>query len=117
MKFIKEFILIMLLFFYVNNQVPSGEAINSCGIKNYTAPSSKDHCKEAGEICCYVSLTKSDGTFKRFCASTPSMIDRADVEEEINSYTGYTLETLECNNSKYIKYISISILLMFFILF
>ncbi len=55
MKVIKAFILI-IFFIYVNDQVPTGKALNSCGQKkDYTPPDKKEDCSDnTGEICCFV---------------------------------------------------------------
>ena len=113
-------LILFLLFFFVNNQVPDNFAINSCGkITNYTQPSKKDDCADnTGEICCYVYLkSKSSDKVKKFCASAPVKITKDDIENKIENYTNYTLEELECLNSKYIKNIFGTVILLFFILF
>ena len=105
MKVINQFIL-FLLFFFVNNQVPDNYAINSCGkITNYTQPVKKDDCVDnTGEICCYVYLkSKTSDKVKKFCASAPVKITKDDIVGKIENFTNYTLEELECLNSKYLK--------------
>ena len=117
MKVIEAFILI-ILFIYVNDQVPNGKALNSCGKnKDYTPPDKKEDCSDnIGEICCFVELThKQDSTIKKFCAVAPSKIEKSDIEEKISEYTDYTLTQLECLNSKYIQIGPLFLLL--FILF
>ena len=111
-----EGVIFALLLILVNNQVPSGNAINSCGKKGYTQPTSSDDCVENGEICCFVKLTIDSTNSKAFCASSPSRISKNDIIKEIEDYTGYKLEAFECNNSKYIKNIIGSLLLVLFIL-
>ena len=108
-------VIFSLFLILVNNQVPSGKSINSCGLKGYGTPTA-DQCKEEGEICCYIYLKKGTEE-KKFCASSPSKITRQDIKKEIEEYTGYTLEQITCNNSKYIKNILVSLLLALFILF
>ena len=117
MKVIKVFILI-IFFIYVNDQVPTGKALNSCGQKkDYTPPTKKDDCSDnTGEICCFVELKhKQDSSFKTFCAVAPSKIEKSDIEEKISEYTDYNLTQLECLNSKYIQIGPLFLLL--FILF
>ena len=119
MKAIKIFILIFF-FIYVNNQVPSGSALNSCGKKlDYSPPTKKEDCVDdiKGEICCYVELTsKNDASkIKSFCAVAPSKIEKDDIAQKIEDYTDYRLSDLSCMNSKYIK--NGSLFLLFFILF
>ena len=118
MKAIEGVILVLLLIL-VNNQVPSSQSINSCGKNGYEPPNSANDCIEDGEICCFVSLTKEGSTTesKRFCASSPSRISKQDIRKEILEYTGYELAELNCNNSKYIKNIIGSLLLVLFILY
>ena len=116
-----EKVIFALLLILSKSQVPSGKSINSCGKKTYEPPDSSDDCVEDGEICCYVYLTKkisdTQTEEKSFCASSPSRISEQDIKEEIQEYTGYTLAKLTCNNSKYIKNIIGSLLLVLFILF
>ena len=115
-----EGVIFILLLILVNNQVPTDKSVNSCGIKGYTPPTTASQCSEEGEICCYVYLTKTSGTAteeKRFCASSPSKISKQDIKKEIEEYTGYELKELSCNNSKYIKNIIGSLLLVLFILY
>ena len=119
MKAIEGVILVLLLIL-VNNQVPSSQSINSCGNKGYAPPNSANDCVEDGEICCFVSLTKTTGSTtesKKFCASSPSRISKQDIRKEILEYTGYELAELNCNNSKYIKNIIGSLLLVLFIFY
>ena len=117
MKVIKAFILI-IFFIYVNDQVPTGKALNSCGQKkDYTPPDKKEDCSDnTGEICCFVELKhKQLSTIKTFCAVAPSKIEKSDIEEKISEYTDYNLTDLVCLNSKYIKIGPLFLLL--FILF
>ena len=118
MKAIKIFILIFF-FIYVNNQVPSDKALNSCGkIKDYTPPSKEDCVDDIkGEICCFVHLIhkNDEGKEKRFCAVAPSKIEQDDIGQKIEDYTDYKLKEISCMNSKYIK--NGSLFLLFFILF
>ena len=116
MKLMKEFIFLIILFVYINNQVPGDKAINSCGDIGYEMPGNSANCKGNNEYCCFVRLkAKNSNTEKKFCATAPSKIEKADIENDINSLTDYTLEELICNNS---KYLAIQILyLLIFILF
>ena len=109
-------VIFSLFLILVNNQVPSDKSINSCGFRGYDSPSSAEQCKEEGEVCCYIYLKKGTDE-KKFCASSPSRITKQDIKEEIEEYTGYTLEQITCNNSKYIKNILVSLLLALFIIF
>ena len=115
MNVINEFTLILLLIF-VNNQVPSNNVINSCGKIGYDKPTKASDCVEDGEYCCFVVL-KKDSTTKEFCATAPSKITKADIEEDIKKYTDYSLEKLDCNNSKFINNFNFIIFLSVFILF
>ena len=116
MNALKGVILIFVLIF-VNNQVPSNYSINSCGVVGYQMPNKSIDCVQENEYCCYVVLKKKESTYeKKFCATAPSKITKQDIEDDIKQYTDYTLETLECNNSKYIN-IFIGLLLLLFIFF
>lgn len=114
MKIIKQFIFIILIF-YVNNQVPYNYSINSCGkIVGYGMPNSFDDCRDPPEFCCFVHLvnSKNNSDFKKFCAIAPSKIEKSDIEEDIESYTGYILEELKCN-AKFLNFEIILLLIIF----
>ena len=116
MKLIKNCFLV-ILFFYVKNQVPQDRAINSCGSIGYKMPTDKNECIQPNEFCCFVHLQSKTNSsqVKRFCASAPNKILQSDVEYEIYQYTDYELVELSCNFS---KILSIDILfLLLFILF
>ena len=115
MNVINEFILLFLLIF-VNNQVPSKKAINSCGIVGYKEPEKESDCVEDGEYCCYVVLAKGSDN-KSFCATAPSKITKEDIAEDIKRYTDYTLEQFVCNNSKFINIFNFILFLSLFIVF
>ena len=113
MKVIKHLILIYSIVF-INNQVPSNYAVNSCGKISNQPPEKADECKEEGEICCFVHLKReSDNKEKKFCAHAPSKIKAEEVSEDIKSYINYDIIELTCNNSDKIKNIFISLLLLF----
>ena len=115
MKIIKQFILIILII-YVINQVPRNKSINSCGKIGYEMPQNSDECKDPPEYCCYVHLvnTSDPSDYKKFCAIAPSKIEKADIDSDIKSYTGYELVELKCNS----KFLNMEIiLLLIFILF
>ena len=111
MKVINNLILIYSIVF-INNQVPSNFAVNSCGKISNIRPETANECIEEGEICCFVHL-KRDSKEKKFCALAPSKIQKDEVSNEIKSYTNYDLIELTCNNSDKIKNIFISLLLLF----
>ena len=102
MKLIKQLIFLIILFIYINSQVPKDKAINSCGtVIGYAMPDNASQCKGNNEYCCFVRLRKDDDE-KRFCATAPSKIEKSDTENDINSLTDYTLLELTCNNSKFL---------------
>ena len=106
MKIITQFILIILIF-YVINQVPHYKSINSCGKIGYDMPESFEDCKDPPEYCCFVHLVNSNNSdFKKFCSITPSKIEKSDIEKDINSYTGYELVDLKC----YAKFLNLEII-------
>ena len=116
MKVIEHLILIYSIVF-INNQVPSNFAVNSCGKISNNPPENANECIEEGEICCFVHLKReSDSKEKKFCAHAPSKIKKEEVSEEIKSYTSYDIIELTCNNSDKIKNIFISLLLLLFLL-
>ena len=93
--------------------------LNTCGITDYSQPSSADQCKEDGQMCCYVHLTKADNTPTdiKFCVNSPSEIDKEDVKSEIKEYTGFTLVEIKCNESQFLYNSMIASLMIIFILF
>ena len=94
----------------------SPQVINTCGNILGRQPSSADKCIEEGEICCYVSLLTPDNQPIKFCVSSPSDIEKEDVEGKIKEYTGFTLVDIHCNRGSYISNY-FSSLLFIFILF
>ena len=90
--------------------------LNTCGINDYSKPTSPDQCKEDGQMCCYVKIVK-DSTETAFCVNSPSEIEKEDVESEIKEYTGYTLEEIKCNKSKFLYNSMIALIMIIFILF
>ena len=113
MKIIKGFILIFL-FIYIQNQVPEGSVINSCGKLGYEMPKDNSECKEKNEYCCFVHLQNNKNTSqsKKFCATAPNNIRKDDIEKEIYTYTDYDLVELTCNNSQFL-YFNMFFLLIF----
>jgi hypothetical protein len=111
MKVINNLILIYSIVF-INNQVPSNFAVNSCGKISNIRPETANECIEEGEICCFVHLER-DSKEKKFCAHAPSKIEKDEIKNEIKSYTNYDLIELTCNNADKINNIFISLLLLF----
>ena len=63
-----------------------------------------NECKEDGEICCYVEVRDPENNNQklRFCVSSPSHLVKDDIKDEVKLYTGYILDDLKCNKSKYL---------------
>ena len=104
MKFFNEAILLFLFLFSKINCAPA-KVLNTCGVIGYDQPANADKCKESGKICCYVEISKTEGgttTTTKFCVSSPSDIEKDDVEKEIKEYTGFTLEALKCNKGEFL---------------
>ena len=109
---------IFLLSFLLSNiNFVDGNVLNTCGIFGYNEPTSAEQCKEDGQMCCYVHLKKEDGTPVKFCVNSPSEIEKGDVESEIKEYTGFTLEEIKCNKSRFLYNSMIASLMIIFILF
>ena len=110
---------IFLLSFLLSNINCQDKVLNTCGITNYNQPSSADQCKEDGQMCCYVHLTKADNTPPdiKFCVNSPSEIEKDDVKSEIKEYTGFTLVEIKCNESQFLHNSMIASLMIIFILF
>ena len=90
-------ILLIYFFAYVNTSVPPGKTVNGCGKMGYEEPQKTEDCKDDYEICCYISLKIDEGS-KRFCFPAPEKMELDDVKEEIETYTGYEVESLKCND-------------------
>ena len=112
------FLLFFLVLEYQCDESGGRKVINTCSNLGYNQPTRADDCKEDGEICCYVHIKDpSNNDEIKFCVSSPSDIKMDDVKDEIKDYTNYSLMDLKCNKSQFIFYSSITILMMFFILF
>jgi len=107
---------IFLLSFLLSNISGTSQVLNTCGITDYRQPTSADECKEDGQMCCYVKIVK-DSTPTAFCVNSPSEIEKEDVKSEIKEYTGYTLEEIKCNKSKFLYNSMIALIMIIFILF
>ena len=108
----KLFLLFICLLIKINCDK---KVINTCGNNiGYKEPQNHDDCKQDGELCCFVSVKDKDNVITNFCVSSPSDIEKEDVESKIKDYTGFTLVDLKCNRCQYI-YNSIIILLFYFI--
>ena len=123
MKFFNEAILLFLFLFSKINcagGTPDKKVLNTCGVIGYDQPDNADKCKESGKICCYVEISKTEGgttTTTKFCVSSPSDIEKDDVEKEIKEYTGFTLEALKCNKGEFLYNSMVLALFFAFILF
>ena len=109
----------LLSFFLSNINFADMNVLNTCGNIGYNQPGSANDCKEDGQMCCYVHLTKADVAPSgiKFCVNSPSEIDKEDVEREIKEYTGFTLEEIKCNESQFLYNSMIASLMIIFILF
>ena len=95
----------------------TSEVINTCGNIGYHEPNDPKECIQSGEICCFVKIKIGNDEFKKFCASSPSNIDKDDVKDEIKNYTSYELVDLSCNKALFTKNSIIIPLLILLILF
>ena len=107
---------IFLLSFLLSNISGTPDVLNTCGITDYSKPTSPDQCKEDGQMCCYVKIVK-DSTETAFCVNSPSEIEKDDVKSELKEYTGYTLKEIKCNKSKFLYNSMIALIMIIFILF
>ena len=116
MKVINDiFILLTFFVFIATNE----DVVNTCGVIGYNQPTDSSQCKQDGEICCFIEIkneknTTDAKTNKKFCVTSPSLIDIKDVKEEIEKDTGFKLAQLVCNNSNFIKN-TLFIFLLFFL--
>ena len=115
--FYKTIFLLSFLLSNINCDPP--KVLNTCGITNYNQPASADQCKEDGQMCCYVHLTKAGNNPPdiKFCVNSPSEIDKEDVKSEIKDYTGFTLVEIKCNESQFLYNSMIASLMIIFMLF
>ena len=80
---LKQLLLLIILFNFILNQ---DRVINSCGIRNYSAPEGEKDCKDPNEkFCKYVEIEQSDGNKIRFCAVVHGNYDDEDVWKEVKS--------------------------------
>ena len=108
----KLFLIFLYLLFKINCD---RKVINTCGSNiGYNEPQNHDDCKQEGELCCFVSVKDKNDVTTNFCVSSPSDIEKEDVEGKIKDYTGFTLVDLKCNKCQYI-YNSILLILFYFI--
>ena len=112
----------LILFIQINNQVPAGKVIHTCGKLGYDQATKKEDCVEKGEICCYVQIRHKDKTTDSdklgFCVTSPTMIEIDDVKSEILDYTDFNVLKLECTDNSQLIKTSIKLMLMIaFILF
>ena len=116
--FYKTIFLLSFLLSNINCDYPP-KVLNTCGNIGYNLPGSANDCKEDGQMCCYVHLTKAGNTPSdiKFCVNSPSEIEKDDVKSEIKEYTGYTLEEIKCNKSKFLYNSMIALIMIIFILF
>ena len=118
MAFLKKLffsILFLTLLTIINSD---RKVINTCGNKENNQPSSAEDCIEEGEICCYVSIKTNDNEIVKFCVSSPSDIEKDDVDDKIKEYTGFTIEELHCNKGQFINnYLSSLIFLCILLIF
>ena len=112
--FYKAIFLLSFLLSNINCDPP--KVLNTCGITDYRQPTSADECKEDGQMCCYVHIVKGSEDIA-FCVNSPSEIEKDDVKSEIKEYTGYTLEEIKCNKSKFLYNSMIAMIMIIFILF
>ena len=94
----------------------SPQVINTFGNILGRQPSSAEECIEEGEICCFVSLITPKNQPIKFCVSSPSDIEKGDVEGKIKDYTGFTLVDIHCNRGSYISNYFSSLLFIFILL-
>ena len=112
----KLIFLFLFLAFEINNPGISRKVINTCGNMKYDEPTKSEDCVVEGEICCYVSIRDKKNEITKFCVSSPSDIEKEDVEEKIKDYTGFTVEEIHCNKSQYINNSMFALLFLTFIL-
>lgn len=95
--------LVSLLVFLVKCQIPTDQAINTCGKIGNDVPTHKTHCEDdkKGVNCCFVSVTNStSGYVMRYCAIIPGKLN-SNVKEEVKSVLGASDVIIECNKGYY----------------
>ena len=116
MAFLKRlifFISFLSMFSFITNT--ERKVINTCGNKENNQPTSAEDCIEEGEICCFVSI-KANNEIIKFCVSSPSDIEKDDVDDKIKEYTGFTIEELHCNKGQFINNYFLSLIFLFILL-
>ena len=118
MEFILNKIILILLFLSKKTQSADKKVLNTCGkIRDYSQPTEASDCEQKNEICCYIHIKPPSGDPQKFCHSSPSIIEKSDVEKDIKSYTGYELLEIKCNKSIFIQYKFLLMILLLSILF
>ena len=115
MELIINKIIFFLLFLSIIAQTTS--VLNTCGKKRHYHEPSPSDCEEEDEICCYIHIKPPSGDDQKFCHSSPSMIEKSDVDKDIKSFTGYEILDIKCNKSYFIKSMFLVMTLLLFILF
>ena len=96
----KIFLLILIIIFiYIKNQVPIGYSLNSCGLNDYSQPTSASSCdvaKSEGYKCCYI---KSESKNFAYCSFVPGKIDK-DIIEDFKETLEIDDLVVECNNQR-----------------
>ena len=96
-------LLISIAVLFVNTQIPSDQAINTCGKIGNDVPTHKSHCEDdkKGVNCCFVSVTNAtDGYKMRYCAIIPGKLN-SNVKDEVKSILGASEVSIECNKGDY----------------
>ena len=96
-------LLVSIIIFLVKCQIPSDQAINTCGKIGNDVPTHRTHCEDdkKGVNCCFVSVTNStDGYVMRYCAIIPGKLN-SNVKEEVKSVLGASDVVIECNKANY----------------
>ena len=118
MAFLKKLIFFISFLSLFSVTITDRSVINTCGNTENRQPSSAEDCKEEGEICCFVSIKSTNDEIVKFCVSSPSDIEKDDVDDKIKDYTGFTVEELHCNKGQFISnYFSTLIFLFALLIF
>ena len=92
-------LLFSCLIISISTMIPIGYSLNSCGLNDYSQPTSASSCdvaKSEGYKCCYI---KSESKNFAYCSFVPGKIDK-DIIEDFKETLEIDDLVVECNNQR-----------------
>lgn len=97
------------LFSFSVCQLDKNKAINSCGkLADYAQPDNQEDCKPGGSHfqCCFVEIPENE---MKYCSYLSGTINN-DIIEQFKTTLSLDSVTIKCNNSSYLFYNSLPII-------